>query len=156
MPLAVAASFSLDHRVTNADLTPPTVVSRSNPGERRQHCHRHQLLPDDLQRAHRQQLRLSPTMISGRLMSLFTSMDNPGVWSENNTVITVGLRTPLDPRFRSSAWSSCPSPTSTATSTTTASPAAGDRRRHGAVLPRGRRLIPVPLAGYYGETDNTK
>ncbi|MBK6901202.1 MAG: Ig-like domain-containing protein [bacterium] len=93
-PLADATSFSFTTG-TNADLTPPQLVSAepANGATIATDTSFFRMTfsePID-------DNSVSPSLISGQLMSAFTSMDNPGVWSENNTVITVGLRAPLIP-----------------------------------------------------------
>jgi len=93
-PLATAASFTFTTGA-NADLTPPQLVS-IEPADDASigtdvsfiRLTFDEPIDDN---------SLEPVMISGQLMSAFATMDNPGVWSENNTVITVGLRTPLVP-----------------------------------------------------------
>jgi hypothetical protein len=40
---------------------------------------------------------LQPSLISGQFMFSLADRDNPGVWTENQTVFTLGLRTPLVP-----------------------------------------------------------
>jgi methionine-rich copper-binding protein CopC len=93
-PLAIAASISFTTG-TNADLTPPHVVSvvPANGASIGTDVNYFRMTFSEPIDDH----SLNPTMISGQLMSAFTSMDNPGVWSENHTVITVGLRAPLTP-----------------------------------------------------------
>ncbi len=93
-PLSAAASFSFTTG-TNADLTPPQLISiepadGANIGTDVSFFRMTFSEPID-------DSSLNPAMISGQLMTAFASMDNPGVWSENHTVITVGLRTPLIP-----------------------------------------------------------
>ncbi|MBK7701368.1 MAG: Ig-like domain-containing protein [bacterium] len=93
-PLAEAASFSFTTG-SGADLTPPQLVSiePANGAVIGTDVNFFRLTfnePIDNN-------SLSPTMISGQLMASMATMDNPGVWSENYTVMTVGLRTPLIP-----------------------------------------------------------
>ena len=93
-PLADATSFSFTTG-TNADLTPPQLISiepadGASIGTDVSFFRMTFSEPID-------DNTLNPAMISGQLMTAFTSMDQPGVWSENHTVITVGLRTPLIP-----------------------------------------------------------
>ena len=40
---------------------------------------------------------LQPSLLSGQFMFALAAQDNPGVWSENQTVFTIGLRSPLVP-----------------------------------------------------------
>ncbi|MDO9172321.1 MAG: Ig-like domain-containing protein [bacterium] len=93
-PLTTAASFSFTTG-TNADLTPPQLISiepadGTSIGTDVSFFRMTFSEPID-------DNSLNPAMISGQLMTAFTSTDQPGVWSENYTVITVGLRTPLIP-----------------------------------------------------------
>lgn len=93
-PLAAAASFSFTTGTT-ADLTPPQLVS-VEPADGASigtdvtflRLTFNEPIDDN---------SLNPAMISGQLMTAFTAMEDPGVWSENHTVITIGLRTPLIP-----------------------------------------------------------
>lgn len=93
-PLTDATSFSFTTG-TNADLTPPQLISiepanGASIGTDVSFFRMTFSEPID-------DNTLNPVMISGQLMTAFTSTDQPGVWSENHTVITVGLRTPLIP-----------------------------------------------------------
>lgn len=150
-PLAAAASFAFTTG-TNADLTPPHIVSAepadgATIGTDVSYFRLTFSEPID-------DNSLNPTMISGQLMSAFTSMDNPGVWSENNTVITVGLRAPLIPGsiFR--------------VEFTSFADVHGNVNDDGfswqATVAGTAQFFPVVdgwvqyLAGYYEETENTK
>ncbi len=93
-PLAEAASFQFTTG-TGADLTPPQLVS-IEPADGA-------LIDTDTSYFRLtfsepiDDSSLDPAMISGQLMSALITSDDPGVWSANHTVFTVGLRTPLIP-----------------------------------------------------------
>ncbi len=93
-PLAVAASFSFTTG-SGADLTPPQLLA-VDPASGT-------AIATDLAVIRLTfdepilDTSLQPSLISGQFMFALADQDNPGVWTENQTVFTIGLRTPLVP-----------------------------------------------------------
>ena len=93
-PLAVAASFSFITG-SGADLTPPHLLSMDPASGT--------AIATDLAVIRLTfdepilDTSLQPSLLSGQLMFALADQDNPGVWTENQTVFTIGLRAPLVP-----------------------------------------------------------
>jgi hypothetical protein len=93
-PLAAEATFSFTTGV-DADITPPSLVS-FDPANGTS-------IDTDLAFVRLTfnepmlTTSLDPSMVSGQFMTSLLDPENPGVWSENQTVFTLGLRTPLVP-----------------------------------------------------------
>ncbi len=93
-PLAAAASFSFTTGA-GADLTPPHLLSvdpaSGTPIATDVAVVRLTFDEPILDTS------LEPSLISGQFLYSLADQDNPGVWTENQTVFTIGLRTPLVP-----------------------------------------------------------
>jgi hypothetical protein len=93
-PLAAAASFTFTTG-TDADVTPPHLLT-TEPASGA-------AIATDLAVVRLTfdepilETSLQPSLISGQFMFSLADRENPGVWTENQTVFTIGLRTPLVP-----------------------------------------------------------